>query len=1216
MFDNIKLKQKLLIAFLIVGVVPFSILGLIALDQASSALEKQSFNQLEAVRGIKHDQIDRFFAERQGDMNVLAETVGTLRQEAFHKLTAVRDGKRELVENYLNTVKSQIITMSSDHSIVETMSQLSETFDMFEEDVMLGGDIEEEQALLAEYYKNEFAQEFGRQNSGKNVAVEKLVSRLDMGSTMLQYTYISSNPHPLGSKHKLDIPKYDISPYAKLHKSIHPSFRSFTDQFGYYDLFFVGAESGKVVYSVFKELDYATSLVDGPYAKTGIGRVFKKAMAVTESGKYVFEDYSQYLPSYNAPASFIASPIFSGDEKIGVLIFQMPIDEITSVMSGRTGMGKTGESYLIGSDRLMRSDSYLNPEHHSVLSSFRNPAKGSVETSASKAALRGETDSKVIIDYNGNPVLSSYAPLNALGAQWAILSEIDVAEAFVPIIKGAEKDYYSKYIEESGYYDLFLMNPDGYLFYSVAKESDYQTNMVNGRYSDSNLGKLMQQVLQTKKYGIADFAPYAPSNGEPAAFIARPILYNGEVEMVVALQLPLDGINAIMSQREGMGESGETYLIGQDLLMRSDSFLDPENHSVMTSFKNPELGKVDTVAAHSALAGERDSKIIVDYNGNPVLSAYTPVEIGAVSWALLAEIDEAEAFFAVNTLRNLMFLVGGLGLLAIIAIGWLVARAITVPIIKVTDLFGQLEKTGDFSLRCIGVSTKDEIGGMADRVNGLLELLQDSISNASNVVGAISRGDFEQRMNGDYIGDLSTLKEGVNGSADSVENTMHALGKVMKGLGDGDLSVRMDDSVEEIFRDQVNGAMSSIDEVLQQVGNIIERLAQGDFDARMGYDAKGDLETLSKNINGAMGDLQTSIAEVVETSNRMGEGDLTKNIEGNYLGSLGLLKDAINATQTNISGIVSQVRYISKSVNTGSAEISRGSLDLSSRTSEQAASLEETAASMEEMSSTVTMNADNAAQASDLAGESLRRAIEGADVVSNAVDAMEGINTSSNKISEIITLIDGIAFQTNLLALNAAVEAARAGEHGRGFAVVAGEVRTLAQRSADAAKDIKGLIEDSTSRIQEGTKLVNHSGDALEHIQESVKKLNDIAGEIALAAKEQTQGIDQVNTAIGQLDSVTQENAALVEETAAASSQLSEQASSLSETVSLFKLEGSFKQNDTPAQEEVQKQNQNQNHVTNVARPRSSVVKRANVSKGEGIRKRKDISKGDDWSEF
>ncbi len=1149
-FNNLNLKQKLLIAFLLVGVIPFAAVGLISLYQASNALEQQSFNQLEAVRGTKQDQIHRFFDERHGDMNVLAETSATLRQESFKKLIAVRDNKKGVIEYYFNTIRDQVTTLAESPTISSAMSRLTTAFSEYRNQAG-EGDAAAMQSAVEAYYTSQFGEEYKRQNGAATDSAQ-LLEGLDADSIALQYAYIANNPHPLGEKHRMDTVA-DRSDYSAIHQEIHPVMRSFLEKFGYYDIFLVDLTSGDIVYSVFKELDYSTSLINGPYAETNFGEAFRKA-ATLQKGEYAFVDYRQYRPSYDAPASFIASPVFQGEEKVGVLIFQMPMDRITAVMSERAGLGETGETYLVGGDLLMRSDSYLDPTHHSVVASFRNPEKGKVDTAATHAALAGKHGFDVIIDYNNNPVLSAYAPIDILGKQWAILSEVDVAEAFVPVITGSDKDYYARYLEEYGYYDLFLINPDGYIFYTVTKEADYQTNLLNGPYKDSNLGRLFRQVVESKQYGIADFEPYAPSNGDPAAFIANPIIHDGKVEMVVALQLSLDGINAIMGQRDGMGETGESYLVGSDLLMRSDSYLDPDNHSVVASFRNPEKGKVDTTAARAALAGNRGSEIIIDYNGNPVLSAYTPVQIGEITWGLLAEIDQAEAFSAVNTLQTLMLIVGLIGLTAIITVGWLMARSIVTPVTMVTNLFRQLEESGDFSLRCERLKSKDEIGEMSIRINALLSSLQEAIANANQVVTEVAKGNFALRMEGSYKGDLVTLKEGVNGSADSVETTMSALEAVMHGLGSGDLSVRMSDDVEEQFRNQVNGAMSSIDEVLQEVGSIIQRLSEGDFNARMTTQAEGDLKKLSDNINIAMEDLQTAITEVVNVANRMGEGDLQQTVKGEYQGSLGVLKTSINGTQQNIEKIVMQVRNTAHSVKNGAQEVSKGSTDLSSRTSEQAASLEETAASMEEMSSTVRMNADNANQASQLAAESLQRALDGAKVAGNAVLAMEGINESSNKIAEIITMIDSIAFQTNLLALNAAVEAARAGEHGRGFAVVAGEVRTLAQRSAEAAKDIKSLIEDSTTRIQDGSELVVHSGDALEVIQESVKKLNDIAAEIAAAAREQTQGIDQVNTVLTQMDSMTQENAALVEESAAASSTLTERANDLTEMVSVFKL--------------------------------------------------------------
>jgi|GEM_PF-352255 len=491
--------------------------------------------------------------------------------------------------------------------------------------------------------------------------------------------------------------------------------------------------------------------------------------------------------------------------------------------------------------------------------------------------------------------------------------------------------------------------------------------------------------------------------------------------------------------------------------------------------------------------------------------------------------------------------------------GYVLIRSITQPVQQLMDTMVAIEKSGDFSLRIENTvaHSDSEIEQMSQSYNQLMDLLQSAISRANQVVTAVARGHFDQRMDGEWHGDLRTLKEGVNGSADSVEETMNALSGVMTGLSNGDLSVRMGDEVEELFRDQVNGAMASIDELLQEVGVIIKRLSQGDFTARMSYEVKGDLKELSGNINSAMKDLQSAISEVVNTANAMGEGDLTHPINGNYHGALGGLKDSINTTQTNISSIVSQVRTASQRVKNGANEIARGNHNLSSRTSEQAASLEETAASMEQMSSTVTMNSDSAKHASQLASDSLKQAARGSQVVADAISAMSTINQSSDKISDITTLIDGIAFQTNLLALNAAVEAARAGDHGRGFAVVAGEVRSLAQRSADAAKEISLLIDENVTSIKNGSELVSHSGEALENIQMTVTKLNNIAQEISSATTEQSQGINQVNTTVNQLDSVTQENSALVEHAASASNDLNEQADALNQIVSVFTLDSS-----------------------------------------------------------
>lgn len=294
---------------------------------------------------------------------------------------------------------------------------------------------------------------------------------------------------------------------------------------------------------------------------------------------------------------------------------------------------------------------------------------------------------------------------------------------------------------------------------------------------------------------------------------------------------------------------------------------------------------------------------------------------------------------------------------------------------------------------------------------------------------------------------------------------------------------------------------------------------------------------------------------MVQTSsvmNAVSTGDLTQKLEGDYEGEFAMLQTSINETISNLSQIVNDINDSTVSISTAATEISEGNIDLSQRTEQQASSLEETASSMEELTSTVRQNSDNARQANQLAASSREQAEKGGSVIKEAIEAMSAISSSSKKVTDIIGVIDEIAFQTNLLALNAAVEAARAGEQGRGFAVVASEVRNLAQRSASAAKEIKELINDSGEKVKEGSSLVDESGRTLEEIVASSKKVGDIISEIAAAGAEQTQGIEQVTKAVGQMDEMTQQNAALVEQAAAASESLDDQGKNLQRLMSFF----------------------------------------------------------------
>ncbi|MBK6617473.1 MAG: PAS domain-containing protein [Nitrosomonas sp.] len=344
--------------------------------------------------------------------------------------------------------------------------------------------------------------------------------------------------------------------------------------------------------------------------------------------------------------------------------------------------------------------------------------------------------------------------------------------------------------------------------------------------------------------------------------------------------------------------------------------------------------------------------------------------------------------------------------------------------------------------------------------------------------------------------------------------------------------------------------------VEKEVVEVVRAAVAGDFSKRLTLAGKdGFFRQLAEGINSLMETTAQGLNDFAGMLDALAKGDLTQPMTKEYQGMFGQLKEDANLTVTQLTQIIDQIKEAAELIGTASKEIADGNVDLSQRTEEQAANLEETAASMEQLTSTVKQNADNARQANQLASSASAVAVRGGEVVEQVVQTMSAINESSKRVVDIISVIDGIAFQTNILALNAAVEAARAGEQGRGFAVVATEVRTLAQRSAAAAKEIKELIGNSVHKVEDGTQLVDDAGKTMREVVLSVKRVTDIMGEISAASQEQSLGIEQVNQAITQMDEITQQNAALVEQAAAASESMREQAEHLAQAVATFKLE-------------------------------------------------------------
>ncbi|MEH6471064.1 MAG: methyl-accepting chemotaxis protein [Halopseudomonas sp.] len=774
-------------------------------------------------------------------------------------------------------------------------------------------------------------------------------------------------------------------------KTYGPRFQQILDTNGWYDLLLINS-SGSIVYSDAQGDDLGMNIPNSELKDSSLGAAFKQASMANEN-RIIVSDFAPYAPSGNTPAAFMVTRINNNNgELAGYVAFQVPLDKINTFMLRRDGMGKTGESFLVGTDKLMRSDSYLAPETYSVEASFANNTQ--IDTHATREALAGRSGHQVIRDHNSNPVLSAWDPIElGNGVRWAMISEIDVAEAFSPVDADGV-DFYKKYIDKYGYYDLFLIDDSGYVFYTVTHEADFQTNMVNGTYASSNLGELTRKILDTKQFGLADFAPYAPSNDAPAGFIAQPVTgKNGEVVMVVALQLSLEAINAIMQQREGMGKTGESYLVGPDKRMRSDSFLDPTGHTVTASFAGTvEDNGVDTEASQDALAGNSGAKIITDYNGNPVLSAYAPVQVGEIQWALIAEIDEAEALATKRQLIWLAIVMIAVAAAVIFVVGIWLARSISKPIIIAAEK-AKLIAQGDLTTE-ITVTQSDEVGtlqrSMAEMVHGLRDTvatIRDSAAQqaaASEELAAITEQTGQnvalQHQSTDQVASaINQMSATVREISENTSGASQAATEAQNQVADGTLVVERTVSGVQSLANTLEGSMSMIQKLEQGTANIVGILdvIKGIADqtnllalnaaieaARAGDQGRGfavvadEVRSLAQNTQSSASEIEQMITTLQsgakESADAMRNGASQADTLATQAQQVTEVLNQIRLSVDTIGDMNLQVSSATEEQLAVAEDISRNAEDISSKAEETGQGTQQIAASSEELAQLAT----------------------------------------------------------------------------------------------------------------------------------------------------------------------------------------------------------------------------------------------------------------------
>ena len=1156
-FSNLKLKSKLIIAFILTGFVSSFIIGMIAYKRGASSLSHEAYMLLDSTRENKADQVERYF-------KTIADQVTT-----FAKTHTVVEGLRDFQDGW-----EKLLT---DHPLTD------ETFQEFENDLQSNYD-----NLTGKVKKK----------IGESYTYTDLKPQ-DKRAIILQRYACKAAANGNGAHGYENADLGHNTAYNRAHKKYHSVVRDFLDKFEYYDIFFFN-NKGDMIYSVFKEMDYATNLLNGPYSRGNFGRAVRKAMKqpYSQTARYFLEDFETYVPSYGDFASFISTPVYDSEKKqIGVLAFQMPVGKINEIMSGVNdisaqdekdkwrdikgnwqdfGLGKDGQVYILAKDRTLRNETRQRLEDSknglkNLLADLKASNTGTdvnrlqnvmksigiqkVNNPELDKVFQGEKFDGEIVDYRGERQLTAARKLNIPQLDWIIVAQDSHEQALGPV----DKLMTTMII-------VFLVLVAGIFAFSMFIA-----------------GKISKPIIECSKVAVAlaggDFSRRVNVNskdevGELGDAINNAVVQTDEAQKS-ARKATEEAELAAQEAEESKGraeiaarEAGEAKLIADEAKANAE--------------ESAKEAAAMAAKANSALEGSSTAFMTCDRNYNILYANPSTVEMVRRNidhfnrqfrdFSLEKLVGSSIDIFHKNPAhqRSILSNPANLPHRAEIKVGDL-DFALNISTMKDAD--------GNYvgnSLEWENVTEKKAAQAQAASLHSMVENVESNLMICDrdrvityvnpSVVSLLAHYETKLRERIPSFSSRNMLGCCIDEfhanpahQASLLSNPAHFPYKTEINLGGIEFGLNAM-ALRDAEGNFVGIAVEWIDNndraaYRDEVTSVIEAAKSGDLGKRGDVAAMSNVyKPMLQGINDIIDAIVAPIDELKSKLEDVAKGDLTAYVSGDYKGDHELLKTSLNSTLDNLNNIMGQVNTAAGQMAQGASQVSDSSQSISQGATEQAASLEEITASMNEMSSQTQQNAENANQANQLAQSAQTGAEKGNQMMNNMLGAMSDIDDSAQKISKIIKVIDEIAFQTNLLALNAAVEAARAGVHGKGFAVVAEEVRNLAARSANAAKETTELIEGSIKNVNAGSEVANSTSESLKEIVDGISKVTDLVGEIAAASNEQAQGINQVNQGLVQLDQVTQQNTANSEESAAASLELSEQSNQLTELLRQFKL--------------------------------------------------------------